>query len=126
MTLVVAATLVMQPAAMAQVTDYPARPVRLVVPVPPGGAADLIGRELTRSLSDIWGKPVVVENKPGASAAIGIENVAKAAPDGLTLLLVGGYVGTAAAFEKLPPDSPLLETEHHALLLTLAPIAEVA
>ncbi len=126
MGLVAAVALGVHPAAMPQVSDYPTRPVRLVVPVPPGGAADLIGRELTRSLSEIWGKPVVVENKPGASAAIGIDTVAKAAPDGHTLLLVGGFVGTAAAFEKLPPDSPLLETEHHALLLTLAPIAEVA
>jgi tripartite-type tricarboxylate transporter receptor subunit TctC len=115
-----------QQAALAQIADYPSRPVRLVIPVPPGGAADLIGRELGRSLAEAWGKPVVIDNKPGASAAIGIEAVAKAPPDGLTLLLAGGFVGNVAGYERLSPDSPLLESKVHALLVQLTPIAEVA
>ena len=66
---------------------FPSRNVTLVVPFPPGGGPDLLARVLAEKLSARWGKPVVVENKPGAGALIGASQVAKSAPDGHTLLL---------------------------------------
>ncbi|MGE0802212.1 MAG: Bug family tripartite tricarboxylate transporter substrate binding protein [Lautropia sp.] len=75
------------PAAAWAQTGYPGRPVRIIVPFPPAGATDLIARGLGQQLSEKWGQPVVVENRPGAASIIGIDAVAKAAPDGYTLLL---------------------------------------
>ena len=72
-------------AAMAQPTDYPARPIKLVVPVPPGGAADAMARMIGEHLQAKWGQPVVIENKPGAGSSLGMDAVAKAAPDGYTI-----------------------------------------
>lgn len=71
--------------AMAQ--DYPDKPVRLIVPYPPGGGNDLLARLLSERLSEKWQQQVVVENRPGAGATIGTATVAKAAPDGHTILL---------------------------------------
>jgi tripartite-type tricarboxylate transporter receptor subunit TctC len=67
--------------------DYPTRPVRLVVGFPPGNASDIIARLIAQSLSDRLGQPFIVENRPGASGNTGTEFVAKAAPDGYTLLM---------------------------------------
>ena len=66
--------------------DYPSKPVKIVVPYPPGGSADLIGRMVADKLSKSLGQPVIVENKGGASGAIGSEFVAHADPDGYTML----------------------------------------
>ncbi len=70
--------------------NWPNRVVRLVVPFTPGGGIDAVGRILGARLSEIWGQQVVVENKPGAGANIGIEFVARAAPDGYTMLISAG------------------------------------
>ena len=66
--------------------EWPARPVRIVVPFPPGGSADLLPRAIQEELSKKWGQPVVVENRPGAAGNIGAEAVFRADPDGYTLL----------------------------------------
>jgi len=65
--------------------DYPSKPIRFIVPVPPGGAADVMSRMVADHLANKWGKPVVVENKPGAGSSLGMDLVAKAAPDGYTI-----------------------------------------
>src|SRR5689334_13925447 len=69
-------------------TDYPARPVKIVVPSPPSGGTDIIGRVLAQDFSKAFGQQFFVENKPGAGNMIGIESVARSAADGYTLLMV--------------------------------------
>lgn len=73
---------------------YPAQPIKLVVPFPPGGPTDIVARPFAEALTRSLGKPVVIENRGGAGGNVGADNVAKANPDGYTLLL--GTVGTAA------------------------------
>ena len=72
--------------AQAQAQSYPAKPVRVVVPLPAGGATDVITRAVSQRLSEMWGQQIVIENKGGANTQIGAEAVAKSAPDGYTLL----------------------------------------
>ena len=74
-------------AAAASAAQYPARPVRVVVPFAPGGNVDLSARTLTSGLSEVLGSPIIVDNRPGAGGALGSEIVANAKPDGYTLLL---------------------------------------
>jgi tripartite-type tricarboxylate transporter receptor subunit TctC len=74
--------------AHAQPQDYPSKPVRLVVPYAPGGAVDFVGRQLAQRLGESMNQSVVVDNRPGAGAMIGIDNVAKSPADGYTLLVV--------------------------------------
>jgi len=81
-------------AALAQV--FPSKPVRVVVPFPPGGGADTLARIMEPKLAAIWAQPVIVENRPGASGHIGADFVAKSAPDGTTLLMSS----TASLTEK--------------------------
>ena len=86
--------------------NYPVRPVRLVVPFSPGGAADVPGRILTQKLSEALGQQVVVDNRPGAGSTIGAEQVAKAPPDGYTLLTISNtHFVSAALYKKLAYDS---------------------
>jgi tripartite-type tricarboxylate transporter receptor subunit TctC len=78
----------------------------MIVPYPPGGSNDTFARALGRKLTEAWGQPVIVENKPGAGGSIGAAMVSKAAPDGYTLML--GYVathGTVPAVRKVPYDA---------------------
>jgi tripartite-type tricarboxylate transporter receptor subunit TctC len=72
--------------AFAQAQDYPSRPIRIVVPYPAGGSADLVPRAVTDKLHAKWGQPVLVENRPGAGGNLGAESVYRAEPDGYTLL----------------------------------------
>lgn len=72
-----------------QAQEYPAKPVRLVVPFAPGGSVDVIGRQISQKLTERWGRQVLVENRAGAGGNLGAESVAKSAPDGYTLLIAG-------------------------------------
>ena len=83
---------------------YPTKPIRIVVPYVPAGLSDTLARAIGQKLTETWGQPVIVENRPGANGAIGSEVVAKSAPDGYTLLLVEGPVLTAnpSLYSKLP------------------------
>jgi tripartite-type tricarboxylate transporter receptor subunit TctC len=96
-------------AAHAAEQTYPSRPVRLVVPYPPGGATDVTGREISRQLSDAWGQSVVVDNRTGAAGTIGHAVVAKATPDGYTLVVgtFGGLVSGPALMGSRVPYDPL-------------------
>ena len=84
--LVVALLGLVAPLAFANAQEYPDRPLRLVVPFPPAGGADILARTVMPRVAQVLGKPIVIENKPGAGGNIGAEYVAKAAPDGYTLL----------------------------------------
>jgi len=75
--------------------DYPVRPVRVVVPFPPGGATDIVTRIVAQRLAEIWGYTLVVDNRTGAGGNIGADIVAKAVPDGYTLLMTSGSIVTA-------------------------------
>ena len=87
--------------------QYPARPVRVVVPFPPGGGNDIIVRAMSEDLSKNLGQQVLVDNKPGAGTVIGTDHVAKAAPDGYTILIVSfAFAVNPSLLPKLPYDHP--------------------
>ena len=85
---------------------FPSKPVRIVVPFTPGGSTDILARAIGQKLGEAWGQPVIVENKPGAGGNVGVELVAKAPPDGHTIVM--GHIGTFAAnpalYKALPYD----------------------
>jgi tripartite-type tricarboxylate transporter receptor subunit TctC len=85
---------------------YPSKPIRIVVPYPPGGFNDTLGRTLAAKFTEAWGQPAVVENKPGANTVIGTDFVAKAAPDGYTLLIVAfPFAVTPSLLKNMPYDT---------------------
>ena len=115
------------PLAWAQV-DYPSKPLKLIVPFPPGGVTDIVARTVSVKLSAELGQPVVVENRAGASGAIGAEWAARAAPDGYTLIM--GNISTLginpATFAKLGYDpvtsfDPVSMVAVQPLLITVHP-----
>ncbi len=92
------------PAAHAQTAKWPERPVRVVVPVPPGGGIDLMARMVSQRLSEEFGQQFVADNRTGAGGTIGSEIVVRANPDGYTLLVYGSSYAANAALYKLPYD----------------------
>ena len=81
---------------------YPARPVRIIVPIAPGGASDILGRLIGQWLSERLGQPFIIDNRPGAGGNIGTETVVRAPPDGYTLLMVGTFSAiNATLYDKL-------------------------
>jgi tripartite-type tricarboxylate transporter receptor subunit TctC len=102
-------------AAFAQ--QYPAKPIRIIVPATPGGTSDIFARAIALKLQDSLGKPVLVEYKPGASTNIGTDYVAKSAPDGYTILINGITLSVNPVLYSNLPFSPARD---------LAPITEVA
>jgi tripartite-type tricarboxylate transporter receptor subunit TctC len=85
---------------------YPARPIRIIVPYPPGGTSDILARSLGEKLTGSLGQPVIVENKPGANGNVGADFVAKSPPDGYTLLLadIGALAISPSVYPTLPFD----------------------
>lgn len=94
--------------ASAQAAEYPSRTIKMIIPFSPGGGSDTLGRVLAEKMGNELGISVIVENKPGASSIIGTELVAKAAPDGYTLLLTNGAIASNPTFFKLPFDTQSL------------------
>jgi tripartite-type tricarboxylate transporter receptor subunit TctC len=101
---VVLALLACAMVAPAAAQSFPSKPVRLVVPFPPGGPLDAIGRAIAQKLTEAWGQSVVVDNKPGAGGNIGADFVAKSPPDGYTVVM--GALSTHAVNPSLYPQMP--------------------
>ena len=90
----------------ASAQQFPTKPVRLVVPFPPGGATDIVGRLVAGKMQEVWKQTVIVENKPGAGTVVGTDAVAKAAPDGYTLgVVVTAHVINPSLRSNLPYDT---------------------
>jgi tripartite-type tricarboxylate transporter receptor subunit TctC len=114
-------------AAQDAAANYPSRPIRIVVGFPPGGPTDQVAREIGHRLHEAWGQPVIVENRPGASSRIAFEQVARAEPDGYTLLL--GAVQTATnmavyrnlSYDTLRDFAPVTQLTTAVLALTVSP-----
>ena len=106
--------------------QYPIKPIKIVVPYPPGGSTDVVARLIGQKLQESWKQPVVVENRAGASGMIGTDLVAKSAPDGYTLLLAasGPQAVNISLFPKIPYD-PVKDFVPITLVVTL-PLLMVA
>jgi len=115
--LLIAATALTAPLIHAQ-TAYPARPIHIVVPFTPGGSTDILARSIGLELTKAWGQPVIIDNIPGAGGSVGADKVAKALPDGYTLLM--GHIGTLAVNPSLYPALPYDPVK------SFAPVAWVA
>jgi tripartite-type tricarboxylate transporter receptor subunit TctC len=105
---------------------YPNKIITLVVPVPPGGAADFIARLIGRKLSEVLGQPVVISNRGGASGTIASDNVAKSAPDGYTLLLnsitthgIGPHLYTSLPYDSVKDFTPITLIAKLPLVMTI-------
>jgi tripartite-type tricarboxylate transporter receptor subunit TctC len=106
---------------------YPERPVKVIVPYTAGGGTDTVARALSQRLSEIWGQPVVVENRPGAGTSLGADAVAKSMADGYTLLFTdsSSFVINPHIYPKLPFD-PLRDLAPVSLSVRLAPVLAIS
>ncbi len=113
--------------AFATAQSYPAKPVRLVVPFAPGGSNDVFARLVTERLAETWPQPVVIDNRPGAAANLGTELVARATPDGYTLLMVSpGFainpsLYAKAGFDPLTDFAPIVSVSLTPLVVVVHP-----
>src|SRR5688572_16154848 len=90
----------------ASADKYPSKPIRMISPFAPGGGTDLLGRMIGTRVSESFGQPVVVDNRPGAGGAIGAEVAARSEPDGYTLIIVSATYAAASAYRP-PPFDPI-------------------
>jgi tripartite-type tricarboxylate transporter receptor subunit TctC len=108
--------------------QYPAKPVKMIVPFPPAGATDVVGRIVAQKLSERWGQAVLVENRPGAGGSIGSDVVAKAAADGYTLLMATTSTHSIGpSLSKLPYDpikdfAPIVHVANVPNVLVVSPV----
>jgi tripartite-type tricarboxylate transporter receptor subunit TctC len=113
-------------AGLAQAQGYPTKPVRMVIHIGPGSSMDIIGRVLAQKLNETWGQPVIVDNRAGAGGTIGMDTVAKAPPDGYTILFASSSLAIASSYyRKLPFDAlrdlePVtqISSRHNALVVS--------
>ena len=112
-----AATMLLACAVAAAQSTYPARPITLVVPYPPGGSNDVFARRLAKGLGEALGQAMLIDNKPGAAGNIGTAFVAKAAPDGYTLAAISSSMTSNAAVQANLPFDPVK---------SFAPVAQIA
>ena len=107
-------------AAQSAAQTYPNMPVRLIIPYPPGGPMDEVGRRVGQRLSEMWGQPVVIDNRSGANGSLGTDFVAQSRPDGYTLLLGNaGPITINPSLMKGLRHNPLKDLEPITLLITL-------
>jgi tripartite-type tricarboxylate transporter receptor subunit TctC len=116
--LAIISTLALACATLPAAAQYPSHVVKLIVPQTPGGATDVFARKIGQMLSEKWGQPVVIENRAGAGGVVGTDTVAKAAPDGYTLLVT--YAGSQAINPALYPKIPFDSVKDFTLVATLA------
>jgi tripartite-type tricarboxylate transporter receptor subunit TctC len=104
---------------VARAASFPEKPVRMIVPAPPGSGPDALGRLLARKLGEAWGQPVVVENVLGAGGLIGHDRGAKAAPDGYTMLMgLNGPMSVSSSLNDRMPFDPVKDLAPVTLLMT--------
>jgi tripartite-type tricarboxylate transporter receptor subunit TctC len=102
----IAAAAVLAAVASPALAEYPDKPIKIVVPYPPGGFNDTLGRIVAEKLQAAWGQPTIVENRPGGGTLIGTDAVAKAAPDGHTLLIVAfPFAANPGLYRVMPYDT---------------------
>jgi tripartite-type tricarboxylate transporter receptor subunit TctC len=111
---------------VAHAQTYPAKPIRIIVPYPPGGGTDVVARTLAQKMTDVMGQPVLVDNRPGANSIIGSDAVAKAVPDGYTVLItLATHVINPALYAKLPygPEdhAPVTVLAEYPFVITVHP-----
>jgi tripartite-type tricarboxylate transporter receptor subunit TctC len=106
---------------------FPSRPIRIIVPFPAGGPSDIVARVIGQKMSEDWGQPVVIENRPGANTIIGAQAAAKAAPDGYTLfmaidstLVMNQYLHKSLPYDPLADFAPITLTAKTISVLTVA------
>jgi tripartite-type tricarboxylate transporter receptor subunit TctC len=117
------AMLAVTSAATLHAQQYPAKPIRIVIPYPPGGGTDVTARMLAPHLTERWGRPVIVDSRPGGAAMIGADIVAKSAPDGYTILLsVSPEMALNTALFKRMPYDPVRDFQPVTLLGTSPPV----
>jgi tripartite-type tricarboxylate transporter receptor subunit TctC len=128
--LAVAALAAIAGAASAQ--TYPNKPIRIIVPYAAGGTSDILARQIGPKMTEAWGQPVIVENKPGANGNVGADFVAKSAPDGYTMLLadIGALCISPSVFPQLPFDptkdfSPIVMVSYSPHVLAVHPSVPV-
>lgn len=109
----------------ADATDYPNRPIRMIVPHPPGGGNDMLARLLGQELLAGWGYPVIVDNRPGGNTIIATQITAKAAPDGYTLILTSATHSVHPSLHSKLPYDPIHDFDGVALIATASPILVV-
>jgi len=97
--------------------EYPTKPIKIVIPFPPGGGADVLMRPLSKRLSELLGQTIVLDNKPGANGNIGADYVAKAAPDGYILLLGNSSLPISSALYSQLPFDPVKDLTPIALMV---------
>src|ERR1700730_7410144 len=118
-------------AAMAEeASSYPAHPVRLIVPFPAGGPSDVVARVIGQTMSEDWGQPVVIENRPGANTIIGAQAAAKAAPDGYTLfmaidstLVMNQFVHKSLPYDPFDDFAPITLTAKTISVLAVSAVS---
>ena len=100
------AVIAASPAPVACAESYPVKPIHLVVPFPPGGSLDVVARAIGQKITEAWGQPVMIDNRPGAGGNIGADFVAKSAPDGYTILegALSTHAVNVSLYGKLPYD----------------------
>jgi len=114
------------PRAAALAADYPERPIHWIVPYPPGGTTDVLARDVAQAVAQVLGRPIVIDNRGGAGGQLAMNDVAKANPDGYTLLVSDASLATAPSLYKQLPFDPVKDLQAIARFATVPHIVVVS